>query len=370
MVIEEKDKKTQQGQPQDSGGNQQQPETYQDAYWSWVNTSLQQHKDAVEKAGNKLTTASEAVDPAKEALKAARENQLSFRRALVNESKPVRKENDETMARRAALIKSGGDLLSALAVGINAYGKNGAGVVPTLAENSPLKELDKLNRLQKEYAKRKEAWESIEKKLRDDEMSAKTTEASEAYQEAVNKMKLAQAAYDKKLTGYNDAYQSIQEYIGDMALEETRLKNRLQLKRTPSASGGSGKANRTISDQKAEQEAENNRIKAERTIAQNEFKTDGELRKWDTAKRAEVDKYIREGYSAYEAIDMVTSGKKPEAKRKAQKDAKDAQEAAEGFKVMYDSAIAKGFTPEQAAQAAQNVINNMYPHLTLGYPYK
>lgn len=368
MGIEEKDK-AQQGQPQDSEGNKQQPETYQDAYWSWVNTSLQQSKKAVEEAANNLNTASEAVDPTKEALKAARENELSFRQALVNESKPVRKENDETMARRAALIKSGGDLLSALAVGINAYGKNGAGVVPTLAENSPLRELDKINQLQEEYAKRKEAWESIEKKLRMEEKSAETAKASEAYQEAVNKMKSAQDAYNQKLTDYNDTYQSIQEYIGDMALEETRQKHSLQLKRTPSASGGSGKANRTISDQKAEQEAENNRIKAERTIAQNEFKTDRELRKWDTAKRAEVDKYIRQGYSAYEAIEMVASGKTPEAIAKTQKDAKDAQEAAEGFKVMYDAAIQKGFTPEQATQAAQNVINNMYPHLTLGYPY-
>ena len=365
MEIEEKDKKTQQGQPQDSEGNQQQPETYQDAYWSWLNTSLQQHKNAVEEAGNNLTTASEAIDPAEEALKAARENEMSFRRALVNESKPVRKENDEKMARRAALIKSGGDLLSALAVGINAYGKNGAGVVPTLAENSPLKELEKINHLQEEYAKRKEAWESIERKLRDDEMSAKTAEASEAYQEAVNKMKLAQEAYDKKLTDYNDTYQSIQEYIGDMGLEEVRQKNRLQLKRTPSASRGSN----TISGQNAEQKAENERIKAERRIAQNEFKTNRELWYWDIAKRAEVDEYIRQGYSAYEAIDMVASGKKPEAITKALKDAKDAQEAAEGFKIMYDAAIAQGVTPEKAAQAAQNVINETYPHLTLGYPY-
>lgn len=369
MVIEEKDKKTQQGQPQGSEGNQQQPETYQDAYWSWVNTSLQQHKNAVEEAGNKLNTTSEAIDPAKEALKAARENQLSFRRALVNESKPVRKENDEKMARRAALIKSGGDLLSALAVGINAYGKNGAGVVPTLAENSPLKELEKMNKLQAEYTKRKEAWESIEKKLRDDEMSAKTAEASEAYQEAVNKMKLAQAAYDKKLTDYNDTYQSIQEYIGDMALEDKRQKNRLQLKRTPSASGGSRNTSNIISAQKAEQKAENDRIKAERTVAQDEFKANRELSRWDTAKRAEVDKYIKQGYSAYEAINMVASGKKPGEIAKAQKDAKDAQEAAEGFKIMYDAAIQKGFTPEQATQAAQNVINETYPHLTLGYPY-
>lgn len=286
MVIEEKDKKTQQGQPQDSEGNQQQPETYQDAYWSWLNTSLQQHKNAVEEAGNNLTTASEAIDPAEEALKAARENQLSFRRALVNESKPVRKENDEKMARRAALIKSGGDLLSALAVGINAYGKNGAGVVPTLAENSPLKELEKMNKLQEEYAKRKEAWESIERKLRMEEKSAETAEASEAYQEAVNKMKSAQDAYNQKLTDYNDTYQSIQEYIGDMGLEEVRQKNRLQLKRTPSASGGSN----TTSDQNAEQKAENERIKIERTVAQNEFKINRELSKWDTAKRAEVDK--------------------------------------------------------------------------------
>lgn len=366
MEIEEKDKKTQQGQPQDSEGNQQQPETYQDAYWSWLNTSLQQQKNAVEEAGKNLTTASEAIDPAEEALKAARENEMSFRRALVNESKPVRKENDETMARRAALIKSGGDLLSALAVGINAYGKNGAGVVPTLAENSPLRELDKINQLQEEYAKRKEAWESIERKLRMEEKSAETAEASEAYQEAVNKMKSAQDAYNQKLTDYNDTYKSIQEYIGDMALEDTRQKHRLQLKRTPSASGGSN----TTSDQNAEKKAENERIKIERTVAQNEFKINRELSKWDTAKRAEVDKYIKQGYSAYEAINMVASGKKPEEIAKAQKDAKDAQEAAEGFKIMYDSAIAQGVTPEKAAQAAQNVINEMYPHLTLGYPYK
>jgi Zn/Cd-binding protein ZinT len=178
-------------------------------------------------------------------------------------------------------------------------------------------------------------------------------------------MKLAQAAYDKKLTDYNDTYQSIQEYIGDMGLEEVMQKNRLQLKRTPSASGGSN----TTSDQNAEQKAENERIKIERTVAQNEFKINRELSKWDTAKRAEVDKYIKQGYSAYEAINMVASGKKPEAIAKAQKDAKDAQEAAEGFKIMYDSAIAQGVTPEKAAQAAQNVINETYPHLTLGYPY-
>ena len=52
--------------------------------------------------------------------------------------------------------------------------------------------------------------------------------------------------------------------------------------------------------------------------------------------------------------------------------AKDAQEAAEGFKEMYDEVIKKGYTQEQAVQAASNVIKSIYPHLTLpeGYWYK
>ena len=313
MGIEEKDK-AQQDQPQDTGGNQQ-PQTYMDIINSVWGPSLKSKEDAVNDAQTALNNASGAVDPAKAALDNAITKEMTLREALSNESKPVRKENDEAMARRAALIKSGGDLLSALTVGINAYGKNGAGAVPTLAENSPLKDLDKLNQLQEEYAKRKEAWETLDRKVRMQKQTAETTKAKEAYEAALAKMANAHTRYDDAVKAYETLYGDYLTNIGDFSKEEYRAEKDLELENQKhqnrkeitdkKEAGANARAEKAAEAQKEAQKGKTKAAKKKENMGY--LRRYADDRGWGPGDIETASALLDEGYTLREVIELISA---------------------------------------------------------------
>jgi hypothetical protein len=113
-----------------------------------------------------------------------------------------------------------GDLVGAIAAGAHAYGKRGMGYVPTLATSSPLKDIEKLNALQDEYLKRKEAWKNLDLKIRMGDIDAESAEAQAAYANAVERMKDAQKRYDDAVKDYNTATDDYHKDVADVVAEE------------------------------------------------------------------------------------------------------------------------------------------------------
>ena len=176
----------------------------------------------IERAAEQMTAIDAERKAAEEAMTKARANESSFLKALLEEQKPVRKEDEEKKLRNRAVIKGLGDLVGAIATGVHAYGNKGAGVVPTLASSSPLKDIEKLNALQEEYLKRKEAWKALDLKIRMGEIDGENANAKAAYQTALERMKAAQAAYDSAVKGYEDTRADYFADVAKVAAEERK----------------------------------------------------------------------------------------------------------------------------------------------------
>lgn len=211
-----KDKEKEVVAPQESVEATQETNTEVNPYAGWISsmgdTYAQQkaEKDAAE------AKYKEAIDK----LHTARANNRSAMYALLEEQKPTYDYDREKRERNKATIKALGDVLSAVTAGAHAYGKNGAGVVPTLASNSPYKEIEKINKMQEEYRKRNEAWKALDIKMRTDEEKAKLAAAEalktksekdledaiadvNATREAVNKGMLEIGKAERKEQGAN-----------------------------------------------------------------------------------------------------------------------------------------------------------------------
>ena len=309
----------------------QQPKTIIEAYWNLLGDANTASNKAVEQAKTVYEEEKNAADVAKTAWETALSEGISLRNAITQEQKPQRKEELEQKMRNNAMIKGFGDLASALAVGINAYGKNGAGVVPTLASNSPLKDIEKLNEIQEEYLKRREAWNTIEQKLRMEDAATSTAKAQSDYERALSRMATAQELYNERIADSEALGKEYRDTIGKLAmaeiesenrkaLEEKRHKNNLEVARARSR-GGSNNSGATKGGQKpnAKEEAEakekakaeTERRKTEKAIAEKAYISDKDARRFTHAQKAAVGKFIDQGYSAYEAIDMVAQGKSP-----------------------------------------------------------
>lgn len=187
----------------------------------WGGT-LSRRNAEIEKAAEQMTAIDAERKAAEEAMTKARANESSFLKALLEEQKPVRKEDEEKKLRNRAVIKGLGDLVGAIATGVHAYGKRGAGVVPTLASSSPLKDIEKLNALQDEYLKRKEAWKALDLKIRRGDIDAENANAKAAYQTALERMKAAQTAYDNAVKGYEDTLADYNADVAKVAAEERK----------------------------------------------------------------------------------------------------------------------------------------------------
>jgi hypothetical protein len=185
----------------------------------WGGT-LNRKQSAIKGAAEQMTALDKERKEAEEKLAKARESKSNFLATLLEEQNPVRKEDEEKKLRNRAIIKGLGDLVGAIAAGAHAYGKRGMGYVPTLATTSPLKDIEKLNALQEEYLKRKEAWKALDMKIRMGDVDAEGAEAQAAYANAVERMKDAQKRYDDTVKDYNTAADDYHKDVADVVAEE------------------------------------------------------------------------------------------------------------------------------------------------------
>lgn len=247
--------KQQETTPTDTTTEEAEEETttpsYMDTLTQVWSPRLQTGAARVASAVQQMASYDKVRQEAEEKLKKASENKTSVYQAILEEQKPVRKEEEEKMLRNRALIKGFGDVASAIASGVHAYGKRGAGVVPTLAENSPLKDIEKLNALRAEYLKRKEAWKALDMKLRMSDADAKSTEAKEAYKNALERMKDAQKVYQDALTDYDTLARDYTKDVTrsmDTELKEDRADARAQYNQTNANYRAGLRANGTPKD--------------------------------------------------------------------------------------------------------------------------
>lgn len=143
----------------------------------------------------------------------AREEGRSVLQALWEEQKPVYDENKEKRLRNKAMIQSLGDILSATTAGALAYGKKGAGVVPTLASNSPYKSIEEMNRLQQAYQLNNEKWKALDYKMREAEAENKIQAAEALATKAGDDVESAIKAAESTKADYLKAVKDIEEAV-------------------------------------------------------------------------------------------------------------------------------------------------------------
>ena len=218
-ALAEQQKETEETQEQAEGDA---PVSIYDNLMQLWGGTLNRKQSAIESAAGQMTALDKERKEAEEKLAKARESKSNFLATLLEEQKPVRKEDEEKKLRNRAIIKGLGDLVGAIAAGAHAYGKRGMGYVPTLATSSPLKDIEKLNALQDEYLKRKEAWKNLDLKIRMGDIDAESAEAQTAYANAVERMKDAQKRYDDAVKDYNTAADDYHKDIADVMAEERK----------------------------------------------------------------------------------------------------------------------------------------------------
>lgn len=125
--------------------------------------SAQAQEDARQK---KYAAAQERTQRQREAVNEALQNGTSVWNSLLEKQRPVYDKDKEKRLRNRAIIQSLGEILSSTAKGAIAFGRNGMGYVPQSADSGHFKSLEEMNRLQEEYAKRKEAWRELALKTR------------------------------------------------------------------------------------------------------------------------------------------------------------------------------------------------------------
>lgn len=115
--------------------------------------------------------AQERTQRQREAVNEALQRGTSVWNSLLEKQKPVYDVDKEKRLRNRAIIQSLGDILSSTAKGAIAYGRKGMGYVPQTTDSGHFKTLEEMNRLQEEYAKRKEAWRELNLQMRTQQAS-------------------------------------------------------------------------------------------------------------------------------------------------------------------------------------------------------
>lgn len=265
MVVKDKDKELETPQPQEA---QQMPQpTNSIEYMAMANRgNIANRMALVDSLGARVAQRNaeieaynqqrtEALNKANE----ARENKRSIMKALLAKQKPEYDEDRAKRIRNNAIIQSFGDMMNAATRGYFAYRPQGAGVYPKISENSPLKNIEELNRMREEYLKRNEAWKNLGYEIEAGEADAKIKAAEslatimdEAYRDAIKRGESAeealQKAYDEVLKasyeGDKDVVRAIQKAEGEDR-RDARTAAQIASKISNSKSGsGSGKADK------------------------------------------------------------------------------------------------------------------------------
>ena len=236
-----KDKEKEEVVPQQSVEATQESNTEVNPYAGWISSMGDTYAQQMAEKEAAEARYKEAIDK----MHNARANNRSAMYALLEEQKPTYDYDREKRERNKATIKALGDVLSAVTAGANAYGKNGAGVIPTLASNSPYKEIEKINTMQEEYRKRNEAWKALDIKMRADEENAKLAAAEalatasgknledaiadlNATREAVNKGMLEIGKAESKEQGANTREAMRQTGAYNRAVYNAQIKDQIK----------------------------------------------------------------------------------------------------------------------------------------------
>lgn len=186
-----------------------------------IAVTAQAQEDARQK---EYVAAQERTQRQREAVNEALQRGTSVWNSLLEKQKPVYDVDKEKRLRNRAIIQSLGDILSSTAKGVIAYGHKGMGYVPQSADSGHFKSLEEMNRLQEEYAKRKEAWRELALKTR--------------AQQADNEVAAAQAllkAYetDEKEAGreLTDARKATRTAVSDVAKAGIRADEKAEERR-------------------------------------------------------------------------------------------------------------------------------------------
>lgn len=183
------------------------PKTYGQSYLDQYGSLLTSAGDDVKAHQEAAAQSAQKYQDAMDNVAKVREKHGIFVRDLVEEQKPVYDEERDKKLRNRAMIQSLGDMLNAATRGYFAYRDKGAGVVPKIADNSPLKNLEEINRMQEEYRKRREAWKTLDMTLRKGEEDAKLA-AAEAVAEA------AATQYKDDIKRRDDAVKDYNTLVG------------------------------------------------------------------------------------------------------------------------------------------------------------
>lgn len=144
--------------------------------------------------------AQERADALAEAFRKADGEGRAMLLNILQEAEPKKDEDEEKRLRTLAKVQAWGDMLGALTSGVVANtGRYGKGYIPYLPSGSALSSIDKINKMQDEYAKRKLEWDGNMLNFRLGQEQAKIDAAkalaSAAQSDAAVKAKEADDAY-------------------------------------------------------------------------------------------------------------------------------------------------------------------------------
>lgn len=305
-----------------------------------------------------------------DSIKRAQENKTSVMKAVYDTYKPKFDEKKATDLRKVATIQSFGDMLSAAARGYFAYRDKGAGVVPNVQSNSALSSVEELNRMRETYLAENKQWRDLMADYNLKQAEAEVSSAKEAMTEYKARMKDATTRKEDARKTYNDAV--LKQIIADETAkkEAEKVENSNEQKRL----------DREAADRRSERSSSNNK-KEEYTLEDYNIR-DAYRKAHPRYKTVEQDGpsgkiKVKEPYSQedYDKLDAA-AGKEEMVRAKAwwkeelkkpkpsyEQDAKDAQEAAEGFAQIYDAAIKRGLSSFEATEMAVKIIEREYPNL-------
>ena len=257
MVAKDKDKELETPQPQEA---QQMPQpTNSVEYMAMANQgNIANRMALVDSLGARVAQRNaeieaynqqrtEALNRANE----ARENKRSIMKALLAKQKPEYDEDRAKRIRNNAIIQSFGDMMNAATRGYFAYRPQGAGVYPKISENSPLKNIEELNRMREEYLKRNEAWKNLGYEIEAGEADAKVKAAEslatimdEAYRDAIKRGESAEEAFQKAYDEVLKASYEGDKNIANLWKEQEKMESNERISRNKASSRGGGSNNK------------------------------------------------------------------------------------------------------------------------------
>jgi hypothetical protein len=240
MVVNDKDKEFETPQPQETQPTTPTP-TNSLEYLAMANkANVDAHMGIMDTMGERVAQRNAEIEQAQknreESLRKAneaRENHTSTLGALWQKKKPVYDEDRAKRVRNNAIIQSFGDMMNAALRGYFAFRPQGAGVYPNISENSPLKNIEELNRMREQYLKRNEEWKNLGYEIEASEAEAKVkaaeslatlmdAEYKEALKRGENAEEALQSAYEAAIKAQYEGNKAIATAWGKEEAEDRR----------------------------------------------------------------------------------------------------------------------------------------------------